>query len=79
MTEESIVTGLWRAIRWLLLLAVSFCAAFGAFYSALEGQWNRGIFFLLVMIVSDRVFDRAYESFKKREEERAKQDENNGN
>ena len=60
MEEESIVIVLWRAIRGFLLLCLSIGAGVTAMYAAVDGKWDKGTFFLIVMIVSDMAFDRAY-------------------
>ena len=57
---------LFGAFRALGLLVISMGSTYMAVYSAVEGKWDKGIFFLIAMVISDKVFDKMYELREKK-------------
>ena len=60
--EEISGAGLtWRIIRGGVLLLLTTSFTYVAILSALEGEWERGIFFLLAATITDKSLDKVYE------------------
>ena len=53
-----------RLIRGTGLLALSFFGVWLAVNGYLEQNWTKGIFGIMVMIVSDQAFDKLYKNVK---------------
>jgi hypothetical protein len=53
-------------IRALLLIVISLFAGVAAILAAFEGEWNKGIFFLIAVVIIDNSIDRLIKSRERR-------------
>ena len=63
--EESMRTLAWRSIRGLCLLSISFLSMYMAVMAAIVEQWDKGIFFLIIVIIMGTALDDIYGGLKK--------------
>ena len=57
MKEESIGKLLFRGFRMVVLLLVSLFSFLIAICAAKDGNWDMGIFFLLIVMITDKSMD----------------------